>query len=56
MQELRKMNGTQVFCLELNEEVRVAAPRKGFIRVTSDKENVPVTGLTLYRRRPSWCV
>ena len=55
-QELRGMNGEQVFCLEMNEEVRVSAPRKGFIKVTNDKEVHPVIGLTLYRHRPSWCI
>ena len=54
-QELRKMNGQRVFCLETNEEVQVVAYKKGFIRVTNDKENLPIHGLTLYRRRPSWC-
>ncbi len=54
-QELRKMNGEQVFCLEANEEVQVVAYKKGFIRVTNDKENLPIHGLTLYRHRPSWC-
>lgn len=54
-QELRKMDGEHVFCLEMNEEVKVVAYKKGFIRVTNDKENVPIHGLTLYRRRPSWC-
>ena len=38
-----------------NEEVQVVAYKKGFIRVTNDKENLPIHGLTLYRRRPSWC-
>ena len=55
-QELREMNGEQVFCLEMNEEVRVSAPRKGFIKVTNDKEVHPAIGLTLYRHRPSWCI
>ena len=55
LQELRKMNGQRVFCLETNEGVQVVAYKKGFIRVTNDKENLPIHGLTLYRRRPSWC-
>lgn len=55
LQELRKMNGQRVFCLETNEEVQVVAYKKGVIRVTNDKENLPIHGLTLYRRRPSWC-
>ena len=54
-QELRKMNGERVFCLEMNEEVQVVAYKKGFIRVTNDKENLPIYGLTLYHHRPSWC-
>lgn len=54
-QELRKMNGEWVFCLEMNEEVKVVAYKKGFIRVTTDKESHHINGLTLYRRRPSWC-
>ena len=54
-QELRKMNGEWVFCLEMNEEVKVVAYNKGFIRVTNDKESHPINGLTLYRRRPDWC-
>ena len=54
--ELRKMDGERVYCLELNEEVRVSARETGFIKVTDDKENYPSIGLTLYRRRPSWCV
>ena len=54
-QELRKMDGEQVFCLDMNEEVRVVARKKGFIQVTNDKEIHLITGLTLYRHRPSWC-
>lgn len=54
-QELRKMNGEWVFCLEMNEEVKVVAYKKGFIRVTNDKESHHINGLTLYRRRPNWC-
>lgn len=54
-QELRKMNGEWVFCLEMNEEVKVVAYKKGFIRVTTDKESHHINGLTLYRRRPNWC-
>ena len=54
-QELRKMNGERVFCLEMNEEVQVTAYKKGFIRVTNGKESHLINGLTLYRRRPSWC-
>ncbi len=55
-QELRKMDGERVYCLELNEEVRVSARKTGFIKVMDDKENYPSIGLTLYRRRPSWCI
>lgn len=55
MTELRKMDGEQVFCLDMNEEVRVMARKKGFIQVTNDKEVHRITGLTLYRHRPSWC-
>ena len=54
-QELRKMDGEQVFCLDMNEKVRVVARKKGFIQVTNDKEIHRITGLTLYRHRPSWC-
>ena len=54
-QEIRKMDGEQVFCLDMNEEVRVVARKKGFIQVTNDKEIHRITGLTLYRHRPSWC-
>lgn len=54
-QELRKMNGEWVFCLEMNEEVKVVAYKKGFIRITNDKESHHINGLTLYRRRPNWC-
>ena len=54
-QELRKMNGEWVFCLEMNEKVKVVAYKKGFIRVTNDKESHHINGLTLYRRRPNWC-
>ena len=46
-QELRKMNGEWVFCLEMNEEVKVVAYKKGFIRVTNDKESHHINGLTL---------
>lgn len=49
------MNGEWVFCLEMNEEVKVVAYKKGFIRVTNDKEIHHINGLTLYRRRPNWC-
>ena len=45
----------KVFCLDMNEEVRVVARKKGFIQVTNDKEIHLITGLTLYRHRPSWC-
>lgn len=55
IQELRKMNGVQVFCLELNEEVQVSARRKGLIKVADEKEIYPISGLTLYRCRPDWC-
>lgn len=55
-QELRKMDGERVYCLELNEEVRVSARKTGLIKVIDDKENYLSIGLTLYRRRPSWCV
>ena len=55
-QELRKMDGERVYCLELNEEVRVSARKTGFIKVMDDKESYPSIGLTLYRRRPNWCV
>ena len=43
------MDGEQVFCLDMNEEVRVVARKKGFIQVTNDKEIHLITGLTLYR-------
>lgn len=49
------MNGEWVFCLEMNEEVKVVAYKKGFIRVTNDKESHHINSLTLYRRRPNWC-
>ena len=45
----------ELFCLDMNEEVRVVARKKGFIQVTNDKEIHLITGLTLYRHRPSWC-
>ena len=54
-QELRKMDGEQVFCLDMNEDVRVVARKKGFIQITNDKEIHRIVGLTLYRHRPSWC-
>ncbi len=53
--ELRQINGETVYCLDMNEEVRVVARKKGFIQVTNDKEIHRITGLTLYRHRPSWC-
>lgn len=30
-QELREMDGEQIFCLDMNEEVRVVVRKKGFI-------------------------
>lgn len=51
--ELRQMNGETVYCLDINEDVKVLAYKTGFIRITTDKEIHNVTGLTLYRHRPS---
>lgn len=50
--ELRKMNGQTVYCLDLNEDVRVIAYKKGLIRVTDGETNYCVTGLTIFRNKP----
>lgn len=52
-QELRKMDGKTVYCLEMNEDVQVVAYKKGFIHITTDRERHRATGLTLYRQRPA---
>lgn len=51
--DLRQMNGQTVYCLDLNEDVRVIAYKKGLIHVTDDRTNYCVAGLTLYRKKPS---
>lgn len=50
--DLRRMNGQTVYCLDLNEDVRVIAYKKGLIRVTDGQTNYCVTGLTIYRKKP----
>ena len=50
--DLRRMNGQTVYCLDLNEDVRVIAYKKGLIRVTDGQINYCVTGLTIYRKKP----
>lgn len=52
MTELRKMDGETVFCLDMNEDVKVVAHKRGFIQISNDREIHRVNGLTLYRRRP----
>lgn len=54
-QELRKMNGETVYCLELNEEAQVVAYKRGFIHISTEREIYLVNGLTLFRRRPAGC-
>lgn len=56
MAELRQMNGETVYCLELNADVKISAPKVGLIYVTY---NIPgkygdlkAMGLTLYHRKP----
>lgn len=46
------MNGQTVYCLDLNEDVRVIAYQKGLIQVTDERANYCVTGLTIYRTKP----
>ena len=53
--ELRQMNGETVYCLDMNEDVKVVAHKKGFIRIANDKITHDITGLTLYRNRPGQC-
>ena len=56
MDELRKMDGETVYCLELNIEMLVLAQNIGWITVTPDRpleyERYKAHGLTLYRTRP----
>lgn len=53
MAELRKMNGETVYCLELNTEVQIRAPKHGFIYVSYRFPGVHgehnAMDLTLYR-------
>lgn len=56
LDELRGMDGEPVYCLDLNCEVKICAPRKGLISVLY---NLPgISGVnyarefTLYRRKP----
>lgn len=50
--DLRQMNGQTVYCLDLNEDVRVIAYQKGLIQVSDERANYCVTGLTIYRTKP----
>lgn len=50
--DLRQMDGQTVYCLDLNEDVRVIAYKKGLIQITDERANYCVTGLTLYRTNP----
>lgn len=51
--ELRQMNGETVYCLDLNEDVRVIAYKKGLIQIADERANYCVTGLTIYRKKPA---
>lgn len=50
--DLRQMGGKTVYCLDLNEDVRVIAYKKGLIQITDERATYCVTGLTLYRTKP----
>ena len=56
MAELRQMNGETVYCLELNTNVKISAPKVGLIYVTYNipgkYDTLKAMGLTLYRRKP----
>lgn len=50
--ELRKMNGEEVYCLDLNSKVTVNAPKVGLIYVSNDRNVLEARGATLYRSWP----
>lgn len=52
MQELRKMDGQTVYCLDLNMEVTVFAPEKGLINVSNGAFILQARNATLYRDWP----
>ena len=55
--ELRNMNGKMVYCLDLNAEVKISAPKVGFIMISYSIQGewgaCKAVGLTLYRQRPA---
>lgn len=56
MAELRQMHGETVYCLDLNTEVKISAPKVGFITISyafpGEWGSCKANGLTLYRSRP----
>lgn len=56
LHELRNMGGQKVYCLDLNTEVKVSAPKVGRITVSysipGEWGSCPASGLTLYREKP----
>ena len=52
LEELRKMDGQKVYCLDVNTEVTVHAPRMGLIYVSYLHYILKATDVTLYRTRP----
>lgn len=55
--DLRNMQGERVYCLDLNTEVRISAPKVGFIMASYSIQGewgaCKAADLTLYRQRPA---
>ena len=52
LEELRKMDGQKVYCLDLNTEVTVSAAKTGLIYVSNLNYVLKASDVTLYRKRP----
>lgn len=52
LENLRKMDGQTVYCLDLNTDVKVRAPEVGLIYVSSDNYVLKANEVTLYRTKP----
>ena len=54
--DLRNMHGKTVYCLDLNAEAKVSAPKVGFIMISYSIQGewgaCKAANLTLYRQRP----
>ena len=52
LEDLRKMDGQTVYCLDLNTDVTVRAPKVGLIYVSSDYYVLKANEVTLYQTKP----